>query len=275
MTIKYLKETCLYLFVFLLSFQLISCSSTQKIKYFQDIPDSGALKNLAKAEYKEPQIQIDDIINIGFQTLDVKATAALNSGNVPSAASGSSLITVGGSGMNQQVVSGYLVDKAGNVTIPVLGDVHIAGLTTTQARELLTKKALDYFKDITVTVRFVNFKINISGEVVRPGTYIIPNEKVSILDALSLAGDMTIFGKRENVLLIREQADGTKIPYRINLKKSDIFKEPYFYLKQNDYIYVEPASSKVASTDASQARTFAIISSALSVLIVLFSSLRR
>ncbi|WP_183568324.1 polysaccharide biosynthesis/export family protein [Mucilaginibacter sp. SP1R1] len=254
---------------------LFSCSSTKKVKYFQDLADSGQLKTIAKAEYYEPKVQVDDILTIVVQTLDPSATQMINSGNIPivgtagattSSMSLSPAATAASS--QQQATSGYLVDKQGFVDIPVLGKVSVIGHTTFELKDILTTLASKYYQSPTVNVRFANFKISVTGEVLKPGVYIMPNEKVSILDALAMAGDLTIYGKRDNVLLIRENADGTKSPYRINLKKSNIMSTDYYYLRQNDIIYVEPGQGKAAATDASQARYYTLVGSLLSVIIV-------
>jgi len=252
---------------------IVSCSSIKKVKYFQDIPDSGQLKTIAKAEYVAPTIKVDDILTVIVETIDPNNTAVINLGNVPISSTGTSLNQSSLASAAQQVSSGYLVDKDGNIEVPILGKIKVIGYTTSEAADVIKKVALTYYHDPTVIVRYANFKVSITGEVLKPGVYVMPNEKVSVLDAIALAGDLTIFGRRENVLLIRENPDGTKTPYRINLKKSDIISAPYYYLRQNDFIYVEPSSGKAAATDASQARNYAIIGSVLSVLIVLFTRL--
>ncbi|WPU95610.1 polysaccharide biosynthesis/export family protein [Mucilaginibacter sabulilitoris] len=265
----YLFNSFFILFILLISSTIFSCSSTKNIKYFQDIPDSGQMKTIAKAEYTEPVIQIDDIVTILVQTVDPLATNSITLGNVPIQSTSS--VGLGASSLNQQISSGYLVNKQGFVDVPILGHIKVVGLTTTQTRELVLAEASKYFKEPTVIVRYANFKISVTGEVAKPGQYTTPNERVSVLDALAMAGDLTIYGKRDNILLVRENADGTKSPYRINLNRSDLMSSAYFYLRQNDIIYVEPNKSKVAATDINQAKTLAIIGSALSVLIVLFT----
>jgi|ERR1700754_1728841 len=251
-----------------LSLNLFSCTTSKNIKYFQDIPDSGKTKPIPGVAYIEPVIQVDDILTILVQTIDVSAVASINSGNISSANTGT---MVGTPTISQQTTLGYLVDKAGFVDLPIIGKIKVVGYTTSQVKKIIYDESLKYFKDPTVSVRFANFKVSVAGEVVKPGTYILPNEKVTLLDALTLAGDLTIYGKRDNVLLIREEADGSKTPYRINLKKSEIMSAPYYYLRQNDYIYVEPNKGKAAANDASQARTYTIIGTLLSVLIIFLS----
>ncbi|MEO6978008.1 MAG: polysaccharide biosynthesis/export family protein [Mucilaginibacter sp.] len=245
-----------------------SCSSTKKIKYFQDIPDSGQLKTIAKVEYAEPKILVDDILTINIQTIDPQSSGTVTTGNVTS----SNVTALGAAALFSNVgaspSSGYLVDKEGTVNISIVGKVKLAGLTTFEATQVVQTAVNIYYKHATVNVRFANFKINVTGEVLRPGTYTMPNEKVTILDALALAGDLTIFGKRENVLLIRDNPDGTRTPYRINLKNSNIMSAPYFYLRQNDFIYVEARKAKSDATDASQTRYITIAGTILSLIIV-------
>lgn len=259
-------RVCLFMPVLYLALTMVSCNTTKKIKYFQDIPDSGQLKTISKVEYTEPVIQIDDILSIVIQTIDPLSTSMINVGNLPV----SSTVPSGTlPGLASQASAGYLVDKDGFVELPVLGKIKVVGYSTTQARDIIKQSALKFFKDATVTIRYSNFKVSVTGEVSRPGQYIMPNEKVSIMDALAMAGDLTVFGKRENVLLIRENADGTKTPYRINLKKSDVMYAPYYYLRQNDIIYVEPRKAKSDATDAAQTKYVGIIGAVLSVIIVL------
>jgi polysaccharide export outer membrane protein len=259
-----------YLFAPLLylSFTLVSCSSTQKIKYFQDIPDSGQLKTIATSNYVEPKIQVDDILTVLVETIDPESTAVINLGNVPAPSTGNSMAN-SLTGINQQASLGYLVNKEGYIEIPILGKIKLLGYTTSEATEIIRAEALKYYKDPTIIVRFANFKISITGEVLKPGVYVMPNEKVSILDAIATAGDLTIFGKRENVLLLRENPDGTKTPYRVNLKKSNIMSEPYYYLHQNDIIYVEPRKAKSDATDAAQQKYITIAGALLSIILVL------
>jgi polysaccharide export outer membrane protein len=272
---NYLLNSWFILFILFISVNIFSCSSTQKVKYFQDIPDSGQLKTIAKAEYYDPKIQVDDILTIIVETVDPSATAMINSGNVTVGASQSPSTSALGasslpSSISQQIpVTGYLVDKDGYVTIPILGRIEAAGHTTFELRDIVNNAALKYYNTPTVIVRFSNFKVTVTGEVLKPGQYIMPNEKVSIIDAIAMAGDLTIFGKRENVLLIRENPDGTKTPYRVNLKKSDVMSAPYYYLRQNDIIYVEPRKAKSDATDAAQTKYVGIASALLTLVIVL------
>ncbi|EHQ28447.1 polysaccharide export protein [Mucilaginibacter paludis DSM 18603] len=250
-----------FLVALFVSFCFTSCYTTKKSVYFTDLVDSASKRNINTAVFKEPLIQTDDILSITVQTTDPTVTATLNQANA-NTASGSS---------GQTAVTGYLVNKNGEVQIPIIGNVKVAGLTTLQASELITNKSLHDFKFPSVQVRFANYKVNVLGEVNRPGSYILPNEKVSVIDAISLAGDLTIYGKRENVLVIREH-DGHKEYARLNLGSSEIFKSPYYYLTQNDLIYVEASKAKIST--ANDADTFRNISIGIAI-ITLISILIR
>jgi polysaccharide export outer membrane protein len=276
-----IKRLCLFAPVLYLSLTLVSCDTTRKIKYFQDIPDSGKTKTFPKAEYTSLIIHPGDILNVNVQVIDnSSSSSAINSfnsappGNSPtsslSGGSAASLLSsiAGGNTPSQQSGSQYPVRADGNVDIPILGKVKAAGYSLSQVRDMVYAEATKYFKEPIVDVRFANFKVNITGEVLKPGQYIMTDQKTSIFDALAMAGDLTVFGKRENVLLLRENEDGTKTAYRINLKKSDILSSPLYYLHQNDLIYVEPRKAKSDATDASQAKWFGIVGAIMSVLII-------
>ena len=250
------------------------CAGTKNTTYFKDIPDSLRNKDItiALSDFAAPKIQSNDLLYISIQTLDPKANSI--TGNT----SGASFSTQVSSSISPSTTNapGYLVDGNGNIELPLVGTVHLLGLTTTEAKEVIRKKAAIYYKDPVVNVRFANFNITVLGEVNRPAQYTIPSERVSILDAIGMAGDLTIYGRRENVLLIREE-NGVKKPVRFNLNSSDIMSSPYFYLKQNDVIYVEPNKSRVASSDAVRDRNtgyiISIATSLISISIILLTRL--
>lgn len=248
-------------------FFLSACNSYKNVAYFTDISDTVGNAKIAGEQYVQPVIQPDDVLSIIVQTLDPLSTAPVNQPIVVPSIGSSSASSIG----NQQV-SGFLVDKQGEVQLAMVGKVKLSGLTTDQARDLLTEKVSRFYRDPSVQVRFANFKITLLGEVAKPATYTVPNEKITVLDALGLAGDLTIYGKRENILLIRENGSEKNF-VRLNINSSSIFKSPYFYLKQNDVIYVEPTKGKAASTDAARNRTITIIASLISVAIVAISRL--
>ena len=158
--------------------------------------------------------------------------------------------------LNQQGISGqaetqmYLVDEKGDINFPVLGKLSLGGLSRNEAIALLEDKLQDYIKDPMVTLRLTNFKISILGEVNKPGIYKIESEQISLLQAIALAGDLSINGKRSNLLLLREEG-GVLTKNYIDLRSDAFFNSPYYFLKPNDVLYVEPNISKVrSSTDA-------------------------
>lgn len=246
-----------------------SCETTKKVAYFQDISAEQQSELANTAKFTEPVIQSDDILSISIFTIDPTTNMVVNQ------AASQAISTVTGSTVALGATpptSGFLVDKNGEIDLSVVGKVKVIGLTTYQARDLIKEKSALVYTNPNVQVRYANFKVTILGEVARPASYVIPNEKVSVLDALGLAGDLTIFGKRENVTLIRDNA-GKKEFARLNLNSKEIFNSPYYYLKQNDVLYVEPNRGKAASLNQARTQTYAIIGSALSVLIVLISRL--
>ncbi|MCX2582885.1 polysaccharide biosynthesis/export family protein [Pedobacter sp. MR22-3] len=244
-----------------------SCVSNKKIAYFQDIQSVNQAKLEDAASFTEPIIQPDDILNINVFTLNPQSGAIINQSSATPALGGSS-----NSSLSTQS-TGFLVDKNGEIELSLIGKLKVAGLTTYQAKELIRDKASTIYKEPNVQLRFANFKVSVLGEVGAPSAYTLPNEKVSILDALSLAGDLTIYGRRDNVLIVRDN-NGKKEFARLDLNSSKIFNSPYYYLRQNDVVYVEPNKRKVAATNSAQVQTISVLASVLSVIIVAITSFR-
>ncbi|MBT2562740.1 polysaccharide biosynthesis/export family protein [Pedobacter sp. ISL-64] len=244
-----------------------SCVSSKKIAYFQDIQAINQAKLDNAAAFVEPTIQPDDILSVNIFTLNPQSGAIVNqAANTP---------TLGGnsnSSLSTQS-TGFLVDKNGEIELSLIGKLKVAGLTTYQARELIRDKAAEVYKQPNVQLRFANFKVSVLGEVNAPSAYTLPNEKVSILDALSLAGDLTIYGKRDNVLIVRDN-NGKKEFARLNLNSSDIFNSPFYYLKQNDVVYVEPNKRKVSASNSAQIQTIGVLASVVSVIVLAISSFK-
>ena len=239
-----------------------SCASTRKVAYFSDVQDS--LRIVSKAGI-EPVIQKKDILSITVSSLSNEATLIFNTPNLP--ITPSATITP-----NAPQTAGYLVADDGTIKFPVLGNVAAAGLTQKQlenniTHQLIEKKLL--FAPI-VSSRFLNFRVTVLGEVNRPGVITVPSEQISVLEAIGDAGDLTIYGLRDNVILIRQEGP-EKLVTRLDLNSSKIFQSPYYYLKSNDVIYVEPAKDKIASTSLFQQR-IPIILSGLSLLIILLTN---
>lgn len=219
-----------------------SCASKKDIIYFQDEPlDADVLMSEPKQLLYKP----DDILTINVSAFDPETVRPFNlpvvsnnTGNVTSA-----------QGMLQMQT--YLVDYDGNIEFPVLGKIKVEGLTRTELTSLLVERISTMAKDPIVNVRLANFTITIIGEVSRPGTFTIQDERITVLEALGLANDLTIFGKRKNVLVIRE-VDGKKKFAKIDLTSINTVNSPVYYLQQNDVIYVEPNNAKIRSSTYNQ-----------------------
>ncbi|WP_221394528.1 polysaccharide biosynthesis/export family protein [Dyadobacter sp. NIV53] len=241
-----------------------SCKTVKRVAYFQDIPDSVSQQPsiLNLAVYTEPVILSDDILSITIQTIESPLNGFANtiSASLPNSSP-------------SQLFSGYQVNKNGVIEIPVLGKIIVGGLTTAMAQDSVYKRASKYFKEPVVAIRFANFTVTVLGEVAKPGSYNLPNEKTSVLEALGIAGDLTIYARRENVLILRNSTD-RKHAVRLDLNSTATFRSPYFYVKQHDIIIVEPNKARItASTDGNKTRNYALIASGLSVLIILISRL--
>lgn len=242
-----------------------SCTAPKNVAYFENLPDTLKTFDVASVPFKNPLIKPDDLLMVNIQTLDPEANALFNAVNTPIAAVGANNITMSGN----QMITGLLVDKDGTIELPVIGRVNVEGYTTQQARDTIKKRVDRFYTTSTVDVRFNNFKITVIGEVNRPSTFIVPNEEVTVLDALGMAGDLTIYGKRENVLLIRKDSANVKKFVRLNLNSTDIVSSPYYYLKQGDVLYIEPNKAKAYSLDAYRARNYTIAASIITLLIVI------
>ena len=193
-------------------------------------------------ESLEPILQKNDILSISVSSLNPEAAEIFNVSNLIATQSSSS------EGKTTQA-SGYLIDQEGFIRFPILGRLKAAGMTKKELREKITQELTGrkLLLEPIVDVRYLNYKVSVLGEVGNPSVLTIPNEKVTLLEALGLAGDLTIYAKRDNVLLIREK-DGIKRTHRIDLTTDELLTSPYYYLQSNDIIYVQPNKSKVAST---------------------------
>ena len=233
--------------VVIIVFTLTSCVSKKNMIYFQSdaIIENEILKNYA------PKIQTDDELTIFVSALDPESAASFN-------------ITLAGQGGGNSTIS-YLVDINGNITFPVLGEIKVVGLTTNELKKQLTSKLESYIKDPIVTIRLKNFRITILGEVRSPGSFNVSSERISISEAIGMSGDLTIQGKRKNILLIRNN-DGNFEKIRLDLTNESLFKSPYYYLAQNDILYVAPNRAKVNSS--ALGTTSSIISLATAILSV-------
>ena len=219
---------------------LFSCGSRKKVVYLQDVEVNKRIK--AECEYKTV-IHTDDLLSIIVSCDDLESALPFNT---PMIGLGREVNTT----TTQQIPRGYLVDKNGEIDFPVLGKIKVEGISRNDLAELLKEKLSVYLKNPIVTIQFQNFKVTILGEVKNPGSYKVASERVSILDALGMAGDLGINGKRKNVLVMREQGD-EKIFTRVDLTSSEFIDSPFFYLQQNDVVYVEPNKGRIAGVSVS------------------------
>ena len=237
-----MNRNLIYTTLFLLvSVLLVSCSQQKHVAYYQNIDQLGSIA----ASSFEPTIQQDDLLLITVSAPDAEAAAPFNleATMVPSA--------LGQSSLAQRQQQLYLVNQKGMVDFPVLGELQFGGKTKTEVVAFLKDKLKKYLKDAIVNMRIMNYKVSVQGEVVRPGTYAVNSERITLPEALSLAGDLTIYGKRDNIIIIRE-VDGKKSFNRIDITKADFINSPYYYLSQNDMVYVEPNGAKANSSTFNQ-----------------------
>ncbi|MBR4729492.1 MAG: polysaccharide biosynthesis/export family protein [Prevotella sp.] len=251
----------------LVSLFFASCGSTKDVAYFQNSEDI----DFTRSEYLyDARIMPKDVLTITVNTVNPEASAPFNL-IVSTALNTSSVNQSIGSNRALQT---YLVDNKGCIEFPVLGTIEVGGLTKSMCEQLLHDKIKPYLnaaENPVVTVRMSNYKISVLGEVNRPGMFTVGNEKINILEALAQAGDLTIYGVRDRVKLIREDAKGRKEIHTINLTDANIISSPYYYLQQNDIIYVEPNKVKAQNSSVGQVTTLSF--SATSILISLASLL--
>jgi polysaccharide export outer membrane protein len=263
------KNIYLNIFLFFTALVILtSCANQKRIVYFQkEISQSDTI---SVAQQYVPTIQPGDILSIYVSSLNPAASSFFNPYNSAGASIGAdNTATGGGAPLTQPTANGFLVDASGIIELPLVGTIKVGGLTTVQARDTIKNSLKTYLKEPTVNVRFLNYKISIMGEVARPSVYVIPNEKVTLPEALSMAGDLTIFAKRENVLIVRDN-NGKKEFGRVNLNTREIFTSPYYYLHSGDLVYVEQGKGKASQNDLTY-RLLPIILSALSFIAIIIS----
>ncbi len=242
-----LKRTIPLFFVLI----LFSCTPKKNIVYYQDIDSKLSTEKSGSYEIK---IQPDDLLSITISAEDPEIAMPFN------LHVSNSMTTAKQEGTG----STYLVDSSGNIDFPVLGKLKISGLTRTEVLRILQQKIAAYIKNPIINLRILNFKVSVQGEVNAPGSYNVASERVTLIEALIMANDLTIYGKRKNILIIRE-IDGVKSFNRVDITKSDFINSPFYYLAQNDVVYVEPNKTKI--NGASVGPNTSVIMSAISILI--------
>ena len=215
-----------------LALLITSCASRKEIVYFQD---SDSMDLMEIDQKFEPVIESNDILHITISSIDEEVIRPFQR-------------NLGDNGNNQnnlnQGLKGYLVDSNGEIQFPVLGSINVAGKTRNQVKDQLGMMISEYVREVVVDVRIMNFKVTVLGEVNNPGVYTIEDERVTLPEALGLAGDLSEDGRRENITIIREE-NGKRHVKKLDITQSEFFSSPFFYLKQNDIIYVEPSNKGV------------------------------
>jgi polysaccharide export outer membrane protein len=214
---------------------LTSCASKKNILYLQNIDSIGNSNELVNYETR---LQNDDLLSIIVSADQPEATLPFNMPQIQ----GNYQINE-----NQDGIKTYLIDAEGYIDFPVIGKIKLGGLTRNEAINKLTNAIKDYITKPQINLRILNYKISVLGEVVRPGNFKISGERITLLEAISMAGDLTIYGNRGNILVIRE-LNGTKTFTRIDITKADFMNSPFYYLSQNDVIVIEPNKTKVNSS---------------------------
>ncbi len=251
----FLMKKTLPLFVFFLFF---SCASKKDIVYYQNI--DGLNRPESNSSY-EVKIQPDDLLMIIVSAEDPEIAIPFNLTSVTLPNTTNLLATTG-----QQTIQSYLVDRNGNIEFPVIGKIQVGGLSRTEVLQSLKEKIGVYIKNPIINLRIMNFKVSLQGEINMPGTYSVASERITLIEALSMAKDLSIYGRRDNVLVIRE-INGIKSYNRVDITKADFINSPFYYLAQNDVIYVEPNKTKINA--AAVGPNTSVIISAVSILISL------
>ena len=256
--------------ILMVAFTLASCQSYKRVPYLQSyesLTDKG-YKEIVINEVNQQdtlydaRIQPKDLLSITVNTTDPQAAAPFNlTVQTPLNAALTNINTT-----TQPTLQQYLVNNSGEIDFPVIGTLRVGGLTKNEAESLIRERLRPYLKEAPiVTVRMANYKISVLGEVARPGSFTIGNEKVNVLEALAMAGDMTIYGVRDNVKLIREDESGKRKIINLDLNDAGIVTSPYYYLKQNDILYVTPNETKAKNSDIGNSTTLWV--SSISILV--------
>jgi polysaccharide biosynthesis/export protein len=257
-----------------------SCGNTRNLVYMQGKFDTAAL---SQVQYREPVIRKGDIINIIVYSDNPEATKIYNqsliavaaaSGATTGSANSSNGSTGGGGGQGSNPTSsGYLVDENGNIEFQGLGLLHVDGLFRSQLKDTLDERLKDVLTHPYYTIRFLNNRFTMLGEVNHPGIFTVTGDKISLLDALGLAGDLTFYGRRDNILVIRDSL-GTREWGRLDLTKPEIMASPFFYLQSEDVVIVEPTKKKISANDQTTLRNISIITAIASVFAIFYSIFR-
>lgn len=251
------KKNLLYLLILTV---FASCKSYEKIAYLQNAGTPADMQDSIQAPIPDPVLKVGDVLIITINTNTPEAAVPFNLPLVPTTSSSQNYNFANGSSISYGLsMQNYLIEPDGSLTFPVIGKMKVAGMTKDElAMKIKSAVYPQYITEVPIVlIRYANFTISVLGEVLHPNVYPINNEKVSIFEALAMAGDMTIYGKRDNVLLIREN-NGERQAIRIDLRNKDLINSNYFYLQQNDVLYVQPNNPKSRASNISTAESLSI-----------------
>lgn len=254
----------------LYSFLVCSCIPTKDLQYLQSGKKNSNENDLSAVVLKPYRVQINDVVTIKIKTLDEKLVAIFNP----------NLASSGAQMYSPDVLyfEGFTVNDHGEIRIPILGEIPVIGLTLEEIRIKIEKQLLaEYFKkeaDLFVTVKLAGMRYTVNGEVTSPGTKVLFQDKVTILEAIANCGDITITGNRKEVLIVRQYPHGTEM-HSINLLTDDALKSPYFYIQPNDFIYVKPLKQKSWGTGTNALQSFTTILSAVSLILTTFLLIKK
>ena len=260
--LNYMKKIKFLLLLGLIA--MASCTSYKNVPYMQN---SAKVDTTVVSERYDMRIQPKDMLTITVSSENPETAIPFNltvPTSISAAASGKSLTS-------QPVLQTYLVDNDGYIEFPTLGLLRVEGMTKGEVEDMIKEKIKSNFtNDPIVTVRMANYKITVLGEVAAPGVYALSDEKINVFEALALSRDLTVYGKRDGVKLIRENADGTKKIVSLNLNDANIIHSPYYQLQQNDILYVEPNKAKAHNADVSNMTSLWFSATSLLMAVVTF-----
>ncbi len=252
------------IWAFILLVTVTNCvSHKQLVNYQENFPDSA---QLLINKLPNIRIQPNDVLSIKVFGTEMELVAPFN---ITSSQQSESFVNI-----ESIQLTGFLVNQQGTIDFPVLGRLKLEGLSVTEVKDSLVEKLKTYLKDPVVNVRLLNFRVTVSGEVRNPGAFNVVNERISVLDALALAGDLTDYADRKDILLVRE-SNGVRSLIRINLQSAAFFQSEYYFLKQNDLIYVKPLRAKAGAVQDQSSKAVPILSAAATVAAVLIALFKK
>lgn len=269
-TISLLKGFLMLAVAVWITGSMSSCTSTRSLIFMQGSFDTAQLSHVNPVE---PVIRKGDIISIIVYSDNPDATKIYNQSLIATASSSVAASSLS-SGTSSPTAAGYQVDQNGDIVFQGLGKLHVEGLTKAILKDTLDIRLVPYLNNPYYSIRFLNYKFTMLGEVAKPGIINIPGERINLLEAFALAGDMTFYGRRDNVLIIRENNNKREFG-RLDMTKPDIMKSPYFYLQQNDVVIVEPTKKKIGATDQTVVRNVSLAATVISLIAVIYSVFRK